>query len=313
MLLLENHKHLMSDPNHQKEKIQDFANRRKKSLSERLGPVEKLIRTYCPLPITYDIGRLQLPYFNEYTYNDSMDAIYVSPQNTEVASIMSKRALEDEKNIRFDFNNSFDLGKNELNTYDKYNLNKSTIDFNKKVVFPPGSNLFFKLVSKENLYRLMHEDQEVSIKPHPLSNNDLLRKLGRDFGYHRLIDHNLSGYTILERADYVWGTTASEMPIRAALLGKHVLNIGNFFEEQIGSHMPINRLLWNYSGEEAKVRATRVLSSPLGGFFFPEDPNLEENIKLYFKETMALRDGFKPLLYTMPDHIKLEMWKKESN
>jgi len=314
MLLLGSHQHLMSDLKHQKEKISDFAKYRKKSLQERLGNVESLLRKHCPLPLTYDVGRLQLPFFTEYTYNDSMDAIYISPQSTEIAAIMAELALDDDKNERFDFTVSFEKGKNEKGTFDKYNLNMTIHElpeFRKKIVFPPGSNLFHKIVSREALYRLMHEDPQVLIKPHPLSNDDLLRKLGRDFGYHRLIGPIVSGYKLLENADFIWGTTASEMPIRAALLGITSFNIGNFFEEQIGSHMPINRLLWNQRGEEAKLRATRVIGSPLGGFFFPEDPNLEENIKLYFHETLKVRERFRTLTYSMPDHIKMEIWKKD--
>lgn len=311
MLLLDGHKQLMSDLAHQKEKISDFANLRKKSLHQRLGPVEALIRKYVQLPVTYDVGRLQQPYFSEYTYNDSLDAIYLTPQSAEVASIMAQKALDDEKYPRFDFETTFELSKNDHNNYDKYNLDPKTVTFSNKVVFPPGSNLFFKIVSKENLFRLMHEDQDVMIKPHPLSNTDLLRKLGRDFGYHRIMNPNTSGYVVLERAQQVWGTTASEMPIRAALLGKPVYNIGNFFEEQVGSHMPVNRLLWNQSGTEAQTRARRILGSPLSGFFFPDDPRLEENIQIYLRETLAVREHWKPLVYSMPDHLKLEMWKKE--
>lgn len=313
MYLLDSHRLLMCDPNHQAEKVgTHYAGLRKKSL-DRLGRVERLLRSLCPLPLTYDIGRLQLPYFSEYTYNDSMDAIYVSPQSSEVAAAMSVKALHDEMNARFDFAAVFEKSKNKLGTYDKYDLAETNEIFPKKVIFPPGSNLFFKIVSKENLFRLMHEDPDVMIKAHPLTNNDLLRKLGRDFGYHRLLSPNTSAYTILENVDTMWGTTASEMPIRAALLGKRVLNISNFFEEQVGSHMPINRLLWNKSGEEAKIRATRVLGSPLGGFFFPEDPNLEHNIKLYFNESMKIRESKKTYTYTMPDHLKLEMWKKDKD
>lgn len=311
MLLLDGHRQLLSDPAHQKEKVGDFAVHRKKSLHEKLGPVEKLVRQYSPLPITYDIGRLQLPYFSEFTYTDTLDAVYVTPQSVEVAAIMAQRALDDDTNERYDFNKSFEYGRNELGTFDKYNLNLETGEIPEKVVFPPGSNLFYKMVSKENLFRLMYEDQEVMIKPHPLSNYDLLRKLGRDFGYHRLIGQNSSGYKVLNKVKVMWGTTASEMPIRAALLGKQIYNIGNFFEEQIGSHTPVCRLLFNKSGEEAKTRATRILGSPLSGFFWPEDPNLEENIKFYFSEVMNQRNKHKTTMYVMPDHVKLEMWKRE--
>lgn len=312
MLLLEGHRQLMSDPKHQKDKIGDFALYRKKTLNDKLGPVENIVRKYAPLPITYDIGRLQLPYFNEYTYTDTLDAIYVTPQSNEVASIMAKKALDDERYPRFDFTKSFEAGRNEAGTFDKYNLPTDVEEISKKVIFPPGSNLFYKMVSKENLFRLMHEDPEVMIKPHPLSNTELLRKLGRDFGYHRLINQNDSGYTVLTKVEQMWGTTASELPIRAALLGKHVHNIGNFFEEQIGSHTPINRLLWNTKGDEAKIRASRIIGSPLSGMFWPDDPDLEENIKLYFAETMKVRESSRSLLYNLPDHLKIEMWKKEN-
>lgn len=311
MYLLESHKLLMSDPKHQSEKIGDYSKIRKKSLRERLTPVENLVRRYAPLPVTYDIGRLQQPYFSEYTYNDSMDAIYVTPQSSEIAARMAVLALEDEINPRFDFTTSFEKGRNELNQFDKYNLDEANTIFPKKVVFPPGSNMLSKIVSKENLFRLMYEDPQVMIKPHPLTNSEHIRKLGRDFGYHRLLSPNTGSERILENVDVMWGTTASEMPVRAALMGKRVLNISNFFEEQVGSHLPINRLLWNVDGEEAKIRATRVLGSPLGGFFFAEDPNLAENLQLYFAKTMEIRESCKTVTYSMPDHLKLEVWKRE--
>lgn len=259
---------------------------------DRLAPLEELVRELAPLPVSYDVTRLQLPFFQEFTYTEMLGGLYVAPQSSELAARMAAAAATDFAQHSFDAADAVLAAAG-----DKYRLGDIGDLKPSKVAFLPGSNIFAEAVSREALTRLMHEDPEVVIKPHPMTGLDLVRHLGRSFGYHRILEPLVSGWACLQAADAVYVTTTTEMGLYAALRSTPIANLSAFPAEARGVYNPFYRLLWRESPIGRLRRLRQVLSSPLSGFVHPDDPDPRGRLEAYFAAAMAARELMRPLVH----------------
>lgn len=286
---------LVNEETHIKKIGKEFAEKRAPHLTQLAAPLE-LAQKICPLPMSYDVTRLQHPYFNEFSYTEFLGCLYISPQSAEIAARMIEAADIDQRHS-FGFMTYKEIlnRKQADGTLDKYTL-EADAELNpdaKKIAFVPGDNIFTTAISKELLARFM-DDPEAYIKPHPMTTPNLTRMLGREFGYHRILEPMHSGWKYLQQATEVHVSTTTEMGIYAAMLGKPIHNIGNYFLEARGCYVPFYRLLWNKNIAQNEMTIKRVLASPLSGVFHPEDPDLEEKMFIFFDSCMKLREFFKP-------------------
>ncbi|TXI09296.1 MAG: hypothetical protein E6Q76_06055 [Rhizobium sp.] len=291
---------LLTDTRLQAKKIGPmYASMRGEHLQE-LAAVEALVREAAPLAISYDVHRAQAPYFHEFTYTECLGGgLLVSPQSVEVSARMVQMAL-DQSDQGFDAAPAILEQRQQRGTLDKYRLNESTSPGPKAVAFIPGSNCFSEMVSREVLARAMADDPGMVIKPHPMSDGELVAGLVRDFGYYRILDPRESGDACLMDAETVYATTTTEMGLYAVLMGKPVHNIGNFFNEGRGTYSAFYRPLWGKTPADAGATLRKALNSPYGGFFHKDDPNLPDRIDRYFKAVMTVREVMKPLIWTPP-------------
>jgi hypothetical protein len=289
MIKTDVHQQKLSDD--QTEKIGTEFNKRRGVHLKKLEPLEELCRLLAPLPMSYDVMRLQPPYFNEFTYSEMLGCLYVSPQSSEVSARLCVEALDDD--YQYDFDVAAALLKR--GAIDKYQLDATEPTF-ERVVFLPGSNMYHDAISKENLHRLMFDSTDVAIKPHPMTNPDHQRYLGIHFGYHRVLDPKSSGLAHLNAAQEVFVAATTEMGLYAVLMEKRVRNITSFNYESRAVFNSFYRLLWNKPLDEAKQILCKLLNSPISGFFHPDDPQLEEKIKRYFETAMQWRDAYRPLV-----------------
>ena len=276
----------------------EFSTIRKPHL-EILQPLVEYAKEQSELPVVYDVTRLNPPYFHEYTFTEFLGCLYISPQSTEVAARLVDFASKTETE-QSSFNIVTEIFKrNEFEpTLDKYRLNNEEIEnYPKKVVFIPGDNIFKPMISREILTRIMIENDECKIKPHPMTSPDLIRVLGREFGYRRILDPMLSGWNCLKHAQEVYCSTSTEMGIYASILEKPIYNIGNFFNEAKGAYSPFYRLLWNKAPDECSDILYNVLNSPYSGVFHPKDPDVRNKIKTFFAKSLEIREDMKPLVY----------------
>lgn len=292
---------LLDDPAIQNKKIgRDFAAMRGDHL-KALSGVEALIRAKAPLLASYDINRAQQPYFHEFTYTECLGSgLLLSPQSTEAAARLLQMALE-YSDQGYDAATAIMEQRRERGTLDKYKLGPAS-DLNlKAVAFLPGSNAFRDMVSPEALSRAMFEDDELVIKPHPMSDSNLIAHLAGTFGHYRVLDPKLSGDACLIAAERVYACTTTEMGLYAVLMGKPIRNVGNFFNEGRGAYSAFYRHLWNKTPDEAKAALTHILNSPLSGFMHKDDPDVANRIEIYFEAAMTLRASLKPVLpYPLP-------------
>ncbi len=278
-------------------RLGSFASTRKPHLAA-LAPLEEVVRSSTSLPWTYDVSRTQPPYFHEFAYTEAIGGLMIAPQSAEIAARLVEKALTESSSI-FDPLPGIWERHRQSGTLDKYDL-KDPSSVHRKVAFLPGSNLFASMVSREALTRLMHEDSEVVIKPHPLTEDNLLACLGIEFGYHRILEPGVSGFACLFQAQQVYATSATELALYAALLGRPVTNIGNVQTEARGAYHPLFRLIAGRPGNEARDILTRVLKSPYSGVFWPHDPEAQARIATYVGAALELRQFFKPLVCEEP-------------
>ena len=179
---------------------------------------------------------------------------------------------------------------------DKYNLDSADHAHSgaKKVVFVPGHNML-DVASVELITRLIHEDPEVVIKPHPLTNDETMGFLGTRFGWNRMVDKMASGHKMLLDSDVVYTTSASEFALSGTVLGKKVVNISNFFNELVGGYYPISHFLF-MAHNESITKAQQVLSclvnSEKSGLIFPWQENIEDRIQSYYANSLDVKQRF---------------------
>jgi len=263
--------------------------------SERNSSCESLeerVRALSPYPITYDVFGGQSVAFSEYTYTEFSTGLWVTTQSVELNARLMQLALQcapDRKALEA-FTESIS---------DKYVLNvpPQAAYPGGKICFMPGHNRM-DVASVENISRLMFEDAQVMIKPHPLTNADAVALLGKRFGWNRIIDAACSGAMLLKACKQVYTTSASEMAITATALGKEVFNVSNFFHEGAGTYHPISRLLFAAHKDGVKS-AQDVLAKILGcdysGIVFPHQDDIERRLTSYYAKTLHLKEKYRPI------------------
>jgi hypothetical protein len=291
-LLIENK---MSDRYNERKKIGPYASR-----SERNAWAvenEDLVRSLSPWPITYDVGAIQGNDFSEFTYTEfAGGGIWVNTQSREI-------------NCRLiDFASKVDSGKEGEELFekfvasfsDKYVMEELDEKYKniKHVVFLPGHNLL-DLVDTEALTKLLKEEDDVQVKPHPLTHGDAIRLVSRKCGWQKVLPKNISGAKLLEQCETVYSTTASEMIITGAALGKTVYDLSVYSASGAGVYQPIHRIisyLQKREGKEAAKKAiANIIACPWSGVVFKFHDNYEERIKMYFDKALELRELYRPL------------------
>lgn len=262
----------------EKDILLDNGKKIKKINLSHLSELESLIISLSPMPCSYDVSRVQDLNFCEFGYTEILkDYIYLYPQNSEFAF---KMAFEAHK---YNLNN-FDI--KSLKLIDKYELEK--FDLNDKInsiCFLPGSNILKNSVEINTLNKIMYLDELCYIKPHPLTNGTELRELKCLFPT-RIINPKWGAFSILNKTNRVYCSSASELGIYASLIGKKVIDITSFSQMSSLAFSPFYRFL-NYPYK--KIDLIKVLSHHYGGIFYYKDKNNKDKLKDYFKMILELK------------------------
>lgn len=243
--------------------------------------IELLLDNICPLSITCDVQSIQPPYFTEYNYCDMLSGINITTLSSEINARMAIAASETTTT------NIFPIGE----VMDKYELKNSSKKYN-KIIFLVGSN-GCNLIDQCKLQQLVHEDDEWVIKPHPVTNEKMLRDLGNLCGYHRVLDPKISGFSLLRNAKYIACLSTSEIWILARLLGIYVTDITRYDRSWLSAYQHITRLLDNTEQDYTKLN--NILMSDLSGHLrlnYGEN-KCKELANNYFEYSLNLRENFK--------------------
>lgn len=259
----------------------------------RLKRCEKILQNISPLPVSYDVCAVQPPYFNEFTYTNIENYVLVAPMNYE----MYVRFLVE--NVELDVNVSEYQVFSKDTMKDKYKLlDLGDTDF-EEVVFLPGSNYMF-IVDMDKLDMLMHYNEGMLIKPHPITSQEDLKRLGQRYGYHRIIESTVSGYQVLMACDKIYYTENSEIGMRAILNGIKAESIAKTSLNQLCLYFPIYFMLNRHKTDGDKSLLLKTLFSGSYGIINIDwnKYEIEDKLGHYFSGIMGLRERYKPL--TLP-------------
>jgi len=285
----------MSDKFSQRNKIGPYASR---SIRNKWAvDIEESVRSLSPWPITYDVGSIQGANFSEFTYTEfAGGGLWVTTQSREV-------------NCRLiDFASKVDSGKDGEELFEKFvssfsdkyeleSLDEKYTDI-KHAVFLPGHNLL-DLIDTAALDKLLLEEDDVRVKPHPLTHNDALKMVSSKCGWQKVLPKNISGAKLLDQCETVYSTTASEMIITGAALGKTVYDLSLWSASGAGVYQPFHRIITYIQKREGKEAAKKaianILACPWSGVVFEFMPDYEERLKLYFDKALEMRELYRPL------------------
>jgi len=256
---------------------------------------EETLRSSAPYPISYDVGSVQNTDFSEFTYTEFPGAgVWIDTQSREI----NCRIIDNASKIDGGELGDYLFEKFVENITDKYQLDNEKQPIYDHVIFLPGHNLM-DLVDQEIIERLLQEEDDVVIKPHPLTEYEVLRQIAMKAGWHKVLWRDVSGMDLLKNCKTVYSTTASEMLIVGAVLGKSIYNISKFSAESSGVYQPFTRILTvtqKREGKEAAIQKFKnILACEWTGLAFPFNDNTEERIKKYFDKALEMREMYRPL------------------
>lgn len=262
---------------------------------EHLFYLEDMADAMAPLPTTYDVLAIQPYYFSEFGYTDLWSGLYLFPMGYEVAARVMEQAVGD--CIRNDLS-----GIRVPDWKDKYVLYPGAEKY-KRVIFLPGSNMLH-VIDFNAVERLLHEDESIMVKPHPIMTLEGLRILGAKIGFNRIIDPRESGMDYLRNCEMAWGTANSEIGMRAALLGIAYRDITNTQFYPNMTYAPIHRL-FSEDIERNKQVVLAALASKQSGFIMPWNTEEEaaERMEGFFGLAMKIREQYKPMY---PVHVAMQ-------
>ena len=279
------------------ERIGDNLKRKDKENSFGIK-VEEIFEAKAPLPICFDVNCGQPLFFSEFTYVDIMGGIYLKAQNTEV----NARVME--QSVIACSNETYPEDSNK-HLKDKYNLKELEFDAPEKIIFLAGSNLL-GVENREALIPMMYDDPLLVIKPHPNMTKDGLMMLGREYGWDKIIDPNISGYSLLKGCKTAFSTTNSEMGMISAALKKPHADITSILHFERLTYSGIHRLFRPMNVEHNYKTFARIFNSTSSGFIPPWATNVEERVDGFIKLVMEIRNGFRP---SFPD---VTNWSKQT-
>lgn len=249
---------------------------------------EKLINDICPLTTTFDVSPMQDLYFSEYAYTNINKYIIVYAMNYEF-------------NVRFLINHLTPL-ETDIDLFDDENLNDKYLledlgdtDF-EEVIFLPGSNILGKIVDVDKIDRLVIQNKNILIKPHPITDSDDIRRLGMRYGYYRIIEPEVSGHQVMQNCKKVYYTENSEIGIKAILKGKETESVSLTSMNQLCAYFPIYSLI-----DRNKENKIQVIKSYFNGDYGVIDVTESLNVnklklQKYFDNSMKYREKFYPVI-----------------
>ena len=210
-----------------------------------------------------------------YVYTDIMTKfVYIKPASSLYSLKLLKECVRGE--ITQEGEKIFNDIANQ--NADKYNLQTTDIDY-PYVVFLAGTNILEEITDDVKLLKAVKEEG-AKLKPHPLTSPFTMSFLKAKYGKDSLVNKNLSGHEILNRAKVVGCTTNSEMGLIALAQGKRV-NLFDRPKVACKTYTHIYKVLFE-QGYPVINDFKRLLSATNSGLIYHATEQPEERIKNFF-------------------------------
>ena len=210
-----------------------------------------------------------------YVYTDIMTKfVYIKPASSLYSLKLLKECVRGE--ITQEGEKIFNDIANQ--NADKYNLQTTDIDY-PYVVFLAGTNILEEITDDVKLLKAVKEEG-AKLKPHPLTSPFTMSFLKAKYGKDSLVNKNLSGHEILNRAKVVGCTTNSEMGLIALAQGKRV-NLFDRPKVACKTYTHIYKVLFE-QGYPVINDFKRLLSATNSGLIYHATEQPEKKIKNFF-------------------------------
>lgn len=276
------------------ETFQRLGNTVRVSSYDSMKHLEKAILDNGFLPASADVSPIQPPFFTEFTYTDVLGGMLL---RTFSAEINNRMVLDHHPSeISDELKSKFIQGIS-----DKYQLKKYVSGY-KNIVFIPGHNIFDQVVDHQQLFKIMDSADDVVIKPHPISNESILRSLGQSFGYKRILDKDLSGVNLVLQCQNVYSVSTSEIPIVAMMNNINFHDITQYLNSHIGALSHIINKVKNSSNKKEEILS--LLLAEDSGFIMPcmDSDEIYYRISKYCMKALKHREIFK---MTTPQRLSI--------
>ena len=152
----------------------------------------------------------------------------------------------------------------------------------------PGSNKFDEHLCTIKLKQLVDENPKLVVKPHPLSDNQLMSRIRELVPAKQLASPMEDLYSLIEQSEIVYSTHISETALTSLALGKEIEPLDKFQMRTLGSFSHVNYVI--YTALDPIKEMNKIFSSPKSGIINLDiDTDWEYKMEQYFKHIMAKR------------------------
>ena len=268
---------------------------------EHLKPVERyFLKEIKKLPLEqdYDVVANEVPWFRTISYTEFAHSFIMYPLAPIVRLRQIREAYDDAANISLDYISYFKdrITNNLANKYS--HIKDSKITPRDHLIVPVGSNKIKETVCMNKLRYIIntHGEDEVYLKPHPLTTHQLVGELRDMLGESVVLNRDDNLYQLLADAEVVYTTHRSESIVYAVALGKEVDCIDVYQKSHEGAFYHIVDGIFNHGPkvEDQQRFIQRAFNSYKSGIVNPElDENWKDRIDQYLEYLMGIREQYK--------------------
>lgn len=230
-----------------------------------------------PTEYTHDCTAMENPYFKTMGYTNYSDCFLMYPLQYEMSYRQVMKAVG--VGVERDFCGYFE-DKVLKGVANKYKDRKPAEGHVKTLVVMPGNNKIVDTLSLEKVVWILDNYPKVGLKPHPLTDNEILRQLEQKIGKANVLpmDSDLYGYMI--NCDTVFSTHLSESAAYGVALGKSVYPCDKYNTRLQQSFSHINGPMFLEQNPRSWIN--RTFSDYRSGVLNPAlEKNWEEKMKRY--------------------------------
>lgn len=266
----------------------------KKSMKERIGDVPKsktldhlkevekyfldTVKKY-KIEASYDVVANEIPYFKTLNYTEWAHCFIMHPLCQDLRVQQMRDAYNDNCPQKLDyvgwFKNRIESGQSNKYSHIK-DPGENCPPPKENLVVLVGSNKLKERICLNKLKWIIstYED-DVYLKPHPLTHYQLVGELQDLFGFDRVLDRDTDLYYYLTRAKRIFTSHMSESAIYSVVLDKEIHPIDIYNKVEQGSFYHINKFL--FTEDDPKEWANRTFNSPKSGIV---NPQIDEHWKV---------------------------------
>ena len=279
--------------------IGDMASSKSKTL-EHLKEVERyFLKEVKKLPVDqdYDVLANEPPWFRTMSYTEFAHCFMMYPLSPILKLRQIDEAFNDDVEIKLDYIKYFkDRIHNDVaNKYSHMKTKK--IEPRDHLIIPVGSNKIKDTVCINKLKYIIntHGEEEVYLKPHPLTTHQIVGELRDMLGEDVVLNRDDNLYSLLIDAEVVYTSHRSESILYAVALGKEVDCIDVYQKAHEGTFFNIaNGIFERNTNEKQKNFIQKAFNSAKSGVVNPElDENWKDRVDEYLDYIMTIRQEYR--------------------